>query len=162
MGRKFEVTGKAVIYTKDGIKVVDAEVRRYFNAHQDSNEFKFKYGEPYLLIGGARTVKTDNHYAMPAYHPETVDEAVAYGKTKFFRVILDLMRLAQWEPLHPANCCLFNERFMNNQFAHFDNTTLDVTSDDALFKHFGFTPHMIHFAEEHYHDDLRNRFEATS
>ena len=158
MGRKFEVTGKAVIYTKDGVKVVDAEVRRYFNAHQDSNEFKFKGGEPHLLIGGARTVKTDNHYAMPAYHPETVDEAVAYGKTKFFRVILDLMRLAQWEPIHHYNHCMLSWRFHRNKFHRFDDTSLDVTSDDALFKHFGFTPHMIHFIEEHYHDDLRHNF----
>ena len=55
MGRIFEVTGKAVIYTADGVKVVDAQVRSYFNVNADYNHFTFKHDEPYLLIGGART-----------------------------------------------------------------------------------------------------------
>lgn len=42
MGRKFEVTGKAVILTHDGAKIVDAECRRVFNAQGDSNDFKIR------------------------------------------------------------------------------------------------------------------------
>ena len=58
MGRKFEITGKAVIYTKDGVKVVDSEVRRYFDANASWCKFKYKYDEPHMLIGGARTLTT--------------------------------------------------------------------------------------------------------
>ena len=30
---KREINGKAVIYTADGVKVLDAEVKRYFNVY---------------------------------------------------------------------------------------------------------------------------------
>ena len=37
MARKLNKSaGKAVIYTKDGVKVVDSDVRRLFNINQDS------------------------------------------------------------------------------------------------------------------------------
>lgn len=32
---KREITGKAVIYTVDGVKVIDSEVKRYFNVYLD-------------------------------------------------------------------------------------------------------------------------------
>ncbi|MBR0290108.1 MAG: hypothetical protein IJQ82_14120 [Selenomonadaceae bacterium] len=55
MGRKFEVTGKAVLYTQDGVEIVDAEVRRWFNAHQDTCTFKLKnFQKPYILVGGGK------------------------------------------------------------------------------------------------------------
>ena len=40
MARKREITGQAVIYTNDGVKVVDAEVGRTFNANYDGCNFK--------------------------------------------------------------------------------------------------------------------------
>lgn len=56
MSRKFGVTGKAVIYTRDGAKIVDAEVRRIFNANYDGLDFKYTFDEPHILIGGVRTI----------------------------------------------------------------------------------------------------------
>lgn len=42
MARKFEATGKAVVYTHDGVEIVDAEVRRSFNVHCDTCTYKLK------------------------------------------------------------------------------------------------------------------------
>ena len=141
MGRKFEVTGKAVIYTIDGVKVVDAEVRRQFNTHLDTCSFKFKYDGDYLLIGGARTVPTDNPYALPAFNPQRVQRAVDYAKTKFFRQILELMRLAQWEPINSANVPLEASLYQDNQ------KELLPVDDKSLYERHGFTPAMIDFTE---------------
>lgn len=144
MGRKLEVTGKAVIYTKDGVKVIDAEVRRQFNTHLDTCSFKFKYDGDYLLIGGARTVPNDNPYAMPAYNPERVQRALKYANTKFFRQILDLMKLAQWQPIHPANLPLENWLYRDNR-----SEPLPV-DDKSLYERYGFSPAMIQFTEAHF------------
>ena len=97
---------------------------------------------------------TDNIYAQPAYNPERVKLAAEYAKTKFFRLTLDLMRLAQWDPLHPSNvpmgwCC-----FYDNQ------GKLLPTDDISLYKLYSFTPAMIKFSEERYHDELRSSVEG--
>ena len=63
MARKINVNGSVVIYTAEGTKVLDAEVRHVFNMHGEWYKFKFDVAENYLLIGGARTVPTDNYNA---------------------------------------------------------------------------------------------------
>ena len=95
MGRKFEATGEAVVYTEGGAKIVDAEVRRVFNAHHDANHFKLQVDGKYLLVGGARTKPSDNPYAQAAYHPKTVEHAFKYSQTKFFRLILTMIKFVE-------------------------------------------------------------------
>ena len=156
---KFEVTGKAVIYTKSGAKIVDSKVRRVFNSNADTNTFRVKVKEPHILIGGARDVPTDNIYAKNAFHPETVDFAYKYAQTKFFRLTLDLMRLAQWEPIHPSNRPMNFNWFTTNRFPRGQEPDIDFTKsvaeiDAQLYRKYGFTKPMIDFVEARYHDDL--------
>lgn len=147
MGRKFEITGKAVIYTAEGVKVVDAEVRRRFNANADDCTFKYKCTEPHILIGGARTVPTDNHYAQPAYHPEKIPQAVSFGQTKFIWLMVDLMKLAQWEP----HDMIFTEYFRENrQTLNWSPIDWDAPLDEQFYRLLDFTPPMIEFVEERY------------
>ena len=153
MARKIEITGKAVIYTKDGVQVIDAEVRRKFNANYDGCAFKFNFDGDYLLIGGARTIPTENIYAQNAYNPQKVQQAVNYGETKFFRFMLDLMRLAQWEPIHKFNRPLNGQYFMENQTLY--KNTIDYNKrgyelDLQLYRKYGFSPAMIKFVEDNY------------
>lgn len=142
MARKLEITGKAVIYTHSGAKIVDAEVRRASNMHADWCTFKINYDGDYLLIGGARDVPTVNGYATPAYNPERINRAFQYANTKFFRQMLDLMRLAQWEPINKANIPLDSGQFKDN---HIEPLPFD---DKSLYERYGWTPNMIAFAEE--------------
>lgn len=158
MGRKYEVTGKAVIYTKDGVKVVDSDVRRLFNINQDSCTFKTKETGEYLLVGGARTVPTDNIYAKAAYNPERVDAVFKYASTKFFRLILDLQRLAQFEPIHRANCPMNYHWFSTNRLSAVEKPDIDFSVsvpeiDAQLYRKYDFTPAMIKFVEERYSYD---------
>lgn len=158
MGRKVKRTGKAVIYTKDGVKIVDAEIRRWANSHGDWNEFKLKPDEDYMLIGGARTVPTDDAWAKHAYRPEVVEAAVKYASTKFFRLILDLERLAQWEPIHRANTPMNGDWFRYNHLDAPRKIDIDFSVslpeiDAQLYRKYDFTPAMIKFVEERYSYD---------
>lgn len=155
MARKREITGKAVIYTSEGVKVVDAEVRRRFNIALDTCEFKFDYDGDYLLIGGARTVPADNIYAQAAYNPQRIQQAVNYGNSKFFRLMLDLMRLAQWEPINKANPPLDCESLRSNRVPITNESEIDFDKQgaelDAQFYHkYDFSPAMVNFTEAHY------------
>ena len=105
------IKSKAVIYTKDGVKVIDSADN---------------YKEPHLLIGKGN-----------------VDNLVAYTQSKFFRLMLDLMRLAQWEPINAAN-------------SPFKPAPIDWDKplDEQFYRLCDFTPAMIQFVEGRYHDDL--------
>ena len=165
---KREITGKAVIYTHDGAKIIDAEVRRQFNVYQDSNRYRFNFADDYVLVGGARTVETDNIYAKPAYHPETIDYAFKYASTKFFRLMLDLMRLAQWEPIHPSNYVMHGEWFTSNKFQIGKEPDIDFSVslaeiDAQFYRKYEFTPAMIAFTEARYsYDDVFIQDERSS
>lgn len=141
---KREITGKAVIYTADGVKVISCEVRRYFNVYQEERRPKFKFEGEYLLIDAARTVSTDNIYAKPAYKPEVIQRAVNFAESKFFRLTLDLMRLAQWEPINTSNLAV------GYDIAGIDYDKRGSALDTQLYKNFGFTPAMIDFTEARY------------
>ena len=166
MSRKFEVTGKAVVYTEDGAKIIPCEVRRRFNINMDTNDFRFDIktkkdlGENYLLIGGARTIPTDNIYAKPSFHPETVDYAYKFTQTKFFRLILDLMRLAQWHPIDNKNYMLHSEWFRDNRFMRGQQPDIDFSVsvadiDAQFFQKYEFSAQMIEFTEARYsYDEL--------
>ncbi len=140
MARKREITGQAVIYTADGVKVVDAEVRREFNLHAENRVVRnFKYPEEYLLIDAARTIPTEDIYIKPAYQPHRIKNAVNFGESKFFRFTLELMKLAQWQPINTQNT-IFG----------YDENGVDYSRADLdaqLYRHFGFTPPMIDFVE---------------
>lgn len=166
MGRKREITGKAVIYTPyEGVKVLDAEVRREFNCHGDGCTARFDYSDDYLPIGCARTVVTDNHYAMPAYNPNRVQQAVNYGESRFFRFMLELMRLAQWQPVHKVNSPLYRNHFTENRI--FKNCGIDFSKrgaelDKQLYDKHKFTPAMIKFIEDYYNDELLHKLKRES
>lgn len=166
MARKREITGKVVIYTKNGTRIIDAEVRCYYNAQGEYSQSRFDCDEDYLLVAQARTIPTDDKYAA-ACCPEAIDAAEKYTRTKFFRLMLDLMRLAQFNPIDKRNYILLRHEFdnisINKKFPstckRFDwqevqfDWSADVDElDEQLYRHFGFTPEMIHFAEENYHD----------
>ena len=155
MARKREITGKAVIYTSEGVKVVDAEVRRRFNIALDTCEFKFDYDGEYLLIGGARTVSTDNIHAQAAYNPQRIQQAVNYGNCKFFKLMLDLMSLAQWEPINKANPPLDCESLRSNQVPITNSSGIEFDKQGAeldaqFYQKYDFTPAMVDFTEAHY------------
>ena len=155
MARKINVNGSVVIYTAEGAKVLDAEVRHIFNMHGEWYKFKFDVAENYLLIGGARTVPTDNIHAAKC-RPEAIQQAVNFTKTKFFRLILDLMRLAQFEPIHQDNFCLESDYFRHDDFESdidFSKSVEDL--DKQFYRKYGFTSAMIDFVERRYcYDDL--------
>lgn len=150
---KFEVTGQAVVFTPDGVKILDCMVRRWASAMSEylrfhlSNADKKALGDNYILIGGARTVPTNDLWGQVAYCPLAVEKAKAYAESKFFQFMLRLMRLAQWNPIHNANCTL-------GKLIDHMNATEVLTDDDQLFQHYGFSQPMRDFAEAHYHDAL--------
>lgn len=167
MARKREITGQAVIYTESGTKIVDAEVRRYFNANGDWLTSKFDTDEKYMLISQARTIPTDNKYAaVPC--PEAITAAEKYTRTKFFRLMMNLMRLAQFDPIKSFNVCIMRREFDNMsidkkfppknkdryewQKIHFDWSADVDELDKQLYRKYGFTPEMIQFTEANYHD----------
>lgn len=91
---------------------------------------------------------TDNKYAQASYEPERIEQAAKYASTKFFRLMLDLQRCAQWEPIHPSNSPFGWGCFR-------DNRRRPLPTDDCeLYKLFDFTPAMIRFVEERYNDEL--------
>lgn len=154
MSRKIKVTGKSVIYTKDGAKVLDSEVRRYFNVNYDSNRGKFNFDGDYLLIGHARFAPKENIYSAEP-HPEYVDQMLRFAKSKFFRLMLDLQRAAQWDPINKNNFCIEADKFHNNAISTYAQRPIDFDADidSQLFVRFGFTPQMIDWINKHY-DDL--------
>ena len=148
-----EITGKAVIYTYDGVKVIDVEVRRKFNVCLDSVTARFNYPDDYLLVGAARTVPTNSIYAKPAFNPDRINFAVNYAQSKFFRLSLDLMRLAQWNPINKANIILDYQVFQHNgsdSMNNIDYSKRGFDLDCQLYKAYGFSQAMIDFTEELY------------
>ena len=84
MGRKVKRTGKAVIYTKGGVKIVDAR----------------------------EVSDTDNYIKLGYVHemtPAKIDGLIKFTQSKIFRLWLDLQRLAQFEPIHNANGLFFDD-----------------------------------------------------
>lgn len=162
MGRKREITGKVVVYTDSGTKVIDAEVRHIFNAHGSSISAKAKCDEPHITICAARTIPTDNIHALKVC-PQVIDAGIKYTQTKFFRLLLDLERLAQFVPINK-----FNVTFMQPEFdglrlgknvstsTDFDWTASVPELDRQFYRHFDFSQAMIDFVEARYrYDDLR-------
>ena len=83
MAWKGAVPAKAVIYTEAGAKIVDCEMRVKRSCHDDHNEWNITGTKNYLLVGGS-----------DPEHPELIEQAEKYARTKFFRLMIDLWRLA--------------------------------------------------------------------
>ena len=158
--RKIKPTGAAVIYTAEGAKIIDAEVRHFFNCHGEWYKFKFNFEEKYLLIGGARTVPSDNIHAAKC-RPEAINQAFNFTQTKFFRLMLDLMRLAQFETIHKDNYCFESDYFQCDEYEGDIDFSARVEELDAQFyKKNGFSEEMKDFVERRYrYDDVSDRNE---
>ena len=160
MARKFN--GKAVIYTNDGVKVIDADVRRYRSCIRDEDEAHgIRYNGDYIFIGCAKTAPPtpdDFLYNTPPM-PELIPQMINFAHSKWFHLMLDLFRLAQWEPVNSTNVFPIAAPFTRRQH-HFFETLFDFSKplpelDKALYQHYHFSPAMIRFVEERYnYDDL--------
>lgn len=163
-----KVNGQAVIYTDNGVEIVPAEVRRSYNVHGDSLIIKpaVKKNTRYIIVGGAKTFQDepDNIYAVEPM-PFLIERCRKYAKTKFFRLIMDLMKLAQFDPLAGFNG--MERCFLSHYFTHLKNPHEPIDSDinfdlsvaeiDAQFyRKYQFTNAMINFVERRYsYDDGR-------
>lgn len=157
------INGQAVIYTERGVEIVPAEVRRISNAHSDGLQFKnlqVPKDARYILIGGGKTWQDQpNNINAAGVMIENIEHAANYGKTKFFRLMLDLMKLAQFEPF--AGVQGREMAFGFESFVFLKNRNAPIDSDidfdlslaeiDAqLYKKYRFTPTMIEFVEKRY------------
>ena len=157
--------GKAVIYTDNGVEIVPAEIRRSFNVHGEMLIIRpfIGKGTRYIIVGGAKTVEDEvgNIYAAKPM-PYIIERATKYAKTKFFRLILDLMKLAQFDTLAGSNGTEYC--FLGHYFSTLKNPREPIESDinfdvsiaeiDAqLYKKYQFTPAMINFVERRYSYD---------
>ena len=157
MGKKKQINGVAVIYTNDGVKLIDADVKRYRSCCRDEDEATYYYnGDDYIFIGCAKTnppTPADFRYdTLPT--PELIPQMINYTKAKTFRLLLDLFRLAQWQPIHKYNCMPNTEPFtqrhkpINAQWVDFSKPVPEI--DAQLYQKYGFTPAMIKFVEGNY------------
>ena len=140
--------GKAVIFTENGAQIIPCKIKRIRSAHNDMNDAKIKFDGQYLLVGFAVDDK-----------PELIDAALKYTQTKFFRLMLQLERLAQFDPINTGNVIMFSQTWSYNGH-HFQakiDWSVPVAELDAqLFKKFDFTPEMIQFTEDFNHDAVHH------
>lgn len=157
------INGQVVIYTDHGVEIVPAEIRRQYNVQGESLQFKnlqVPKDKRYIIIGGGKTWQDqpDNIHAADVM-TWNIERARKYGSTKFFRFILDLMKLAQFDPLAHINGV---ERCLNFQwFSELKNPreTIDAPInldadiaeiDRQLYKLYGFGAAQIDFIERRY------------
>lgn len=155
--RKIKANGKAVIYTAEGAKIFDAEVKHFFNVHGEWYKINFNATEKYLVVGGVRTTPSDNIHAAKC-RPEAITQMINFTRTKFFRFMLDLMRLAQFEPINKDNPCFQADCFRCDDYKTDIDFSADVKNLDSQFwRKYNFSPTMIKFIEERYpYDDIRH------
>ena len=156
--RKITPNGKAVIYTEDGAKVLDAEVIGVFNVMSDIYRISFDKPEKYLLIGGAALEQPPPNKFRLTLRAEAVEQMLKFTRTRFFRLMLDLMRQAQFEPIHSVNHFVETEDFHHDTYRTGVDFSTSVEELDAQFyRSYNFTPAMIAFIEEKYsYDDIRH------
>ena len=157
------INGQAVIYTDNGVEIVPAEVRRQYNVNGDGLQFKnlqIPKGTRYIIIGGGKTFQDQpNNINAADVMTWNIERARKYGSTKFFRFILDLMKMAQFDPLAHINGverCLNFQWFseLKNPHESIDapiNLDADIAEIDAqLYKYYGFGKAQIDFIERRY------------
>ena len=112
----------------------------------------------YVPVGVAKVTPTNEKYTLPC-EPWIIDEAFKYTQTKFFRLMIDLMKLAQFDPFNdvPAfgtekfyDCC--GENYSARPF-DIDFSVSVPEIDAQLYKKYGFTRAMIDFVERRYSYD---------
>ena len=156
------INGQAVIYTNNGVEIVPAEVRRYYNANRDDLKIKpdLPKGTRYILIGGAKTFQDQvgNIHAVDPM-PFMIERAYKYAKSKFFHLILDLMKLAQFDPVYFSENCFGYQYFLHLKNPHqpidcdinFDVSIKEI--DAQFYKKYNFSQAMINFVERRYSYD---------
>lgn len=112
----------------------------------------------YQLVGMAKTTPTTQEYTLPC-DPEIIDEALKYTRTKFFRLMIDLMKLAQFDPFNGIPF-FGSEKFRDCSDEHYRPLPFDIDFsatvpeiDAQLYRKYGFTPAMIDFVERKYSYD---------
>ena len=155
--RKIQPNGKAVIYTEDGAKVLDAEVVGLYNVYSSNYRIRFNDNpEKYLLIGGART-EGGGLDKVTSLRSEAIPQMLKFTRTRFFRFMLELMRQAKFDPIHSANYFVEAEDFRHDELRTGVDFSTSVEELDAQFyRKYEFTPAMIAFISEKYaYDDIR-------
>ena len=116
----------AQLYRKYGL---NAEEIRFIEDHIEYHDEPFKEtAKPTRKSSGVKNSAKKNH----------IDNVKA---KKIFRLMLDLQRLAQFE--------VDDDFYQRNTTQMLD---LKNQSDEELYRRFDFTPEMIQFTEENYHD----------
>lgn len=159
------INGQAVIYTDNGVEIVPAEIRRVFNVHEDSLQIKpvIEKGKRYIIVGGAKTFQDqpNNIHAVEPM-PFLIERCRKYAKTKFFRLIFDLVKCAQFDPCAGVNGTEYcfgwywfeikNPREVVDTDINFDVSIAEI--DAQLYKKYEFSAAMIDFVERRYaYDD---------
>ena len=163
MSRK-NPNGKVVLYTENGALIATADVSNVIGTweirpdntiHFNRGTFDIPEGARYFVVAAAKTVA--NEYPLQPM-PFIIDEALKYTKTKFFRLIIDFAKLAQFDPFNGGimfGCQRFYK--LKNLFAPLDfdiDFSVSVPEIDAqLYKKYDFTPAMIDFVERKYSYD---------
>ena len=157
--------GKVVLYTENGALVATADVGIYSEIQPGAIHSAFRKSTldvpkdlKYTVIGIAKTTPTNEKYTLPCA-PYIIDEALRYTQTKFFRLMIDLMKIAQFDPFNTGNA-FGNERFVDCKGEDYHPCKFDIDFsvsvpeiDAQLYKKYGFTQAMIDFVERRYSYD---------
>lgn len=156
--------GKVVLYTENGAVVADACIALHSEiqpgaVHKDF--YRSSLAAPkdlkYAIVGMAKTTPTNTAYTLPPT-PFIIDEALKYTQTKFFRLIIDLMKIAQFNPFE--GYAFGADRFNDCQGAGYYPRDFDIDYsvsvpeiDAQLYRKYDFTQAMIEFVERKYSYD---------
>ena len=162
--------GEVVLYVEGkGTVVATADVARASSIHgciQDggikvyATTLNLDKDSRYLVVGAVKKVppEPDLECALKPV-PYIIDEALKYTRTKFFRMMIDLMKLAQFDPFNNDVPAFGSERFLHAPLADkYLETDIDFSLsvpeiDAQLYRKYDFTPAMIDFVERKYSYD---------
>lgn len=157
--------GKVVLYTELGAKVVTADIEIYSEIqvgaiHPEIRRTTLDVPKDlkYTIVGMAKVTPTDKAYTLPPT-PFIIDEALKYTQTKFFRLIIDLMKIAQFNPFE-GGYAFGTDRFHDCQGKGYYPRDFDIDFsvsvpeiDAQLYRKYGFSKAMIEFVEGRYSYD---------
>lgn len=157
--------GKVVLYTEQGAKVVTADIEIYSEIAVGAISPKFRKSTldapkdlKYAIVGVAKTTPTNTAYTLPPT-PFIIDEALKFTQTKFFRLIIDLMKIAQFDPYDGGyafgtdrfhDCC--GKGYYPRDF-DIDYSVSVPEIDAQLYRKYSFSAAMIEFVERRYSYD---------
>lgn len=118
------------------LRLIDAQLYRKYGLSPEEIHFIEENIEYYEDALGKSP--TPSPQPQPKRQPTTMND---FAKSKIFKLMLDLQRLAQFKA--------DDDFYQRNTTQMFD---LKNQSDEELYRRFDFTPEMIQFTEEYYHD----------